>query len=66
MYSKFKAIKPETIDFELTLSMPLKDWKILQSDLGRNWPASQLSMAITDMVAQANAIYWPITPPHKD
>jgi len=55
----FKATDPNTIEFSLTMSMPLKDWRGMSDQLSEKWPSSTLASEIQSMVIQAEKVYWP-------
>lgn len=63
--SKFKAENPQEIEFTFSHKMKLKEWIALRKQLGTDnagyvqWPASELSSAITDMVDQAERVFYP-------
>lgn len=64
MGTRFKAENPESHEYTITLTMPLGDWIALRDQLygGKtyaSWPSSTLATEITDMVSQAEKIYWP-------
>jgi len=60
MKSKFKAINPDEIEMELTISMSLKDWVELRGQVAKQGhPAWKLIMVITEMVAYANQHFYP-------
>ena len=64
MGTRFKAENPEAHEYTMTLTMPLGDWVALRDQLysGKSytaWPGSVLTSHISDMVGQANKIYWP-------
>ena len=64
MGTRFKAEKPGTHEYTMVMTMDLDDWRQLRDQLCGDkiyapWPASNLTSAITDMVSQAEKIYWP-------
>ena len=61
MITKFEATKQDEIEYTLTMTMPLKEWKALRAmiDLpGKNqYPVWHLVKIIREMVISANA-HW--------
>jgi hypothetical protein len=53
MEAKFKVLNPDAIEMELTVKMPLRDWKRLQEQLPNKYPAYRLIEQIADMTRQA-------------
>jgi hypothetical protein len=67
MGTRFRAENPEKHEYSLTMTMTLKDWLELREQLVKDspygrWPASLFVREITDMIAQAQKIYWPALP----
>jgi hypothetical protein len=48
---------PDSIEFTLTVTMPLREWKRLREQLKHEYPAFKLSDAISEMVKQASIYY---------
>ena len=63
--SEFKIKDPEKIEFTLTFTMPLSDWKLLAKQFKANaggyveWPASQFTSDISSMTSQATQKFYP-------
>jgi len=53
MTTTLKVEKPDAIEMTLTMTMPLGHWKKLKNQLANNFPAWDLSTAITEMVNKA-------------
>lgn len=53
MQMKFEPTAPDRIDFTLTITMPLGDWKKLKTQLPHVYPASQINDKIYDMMRKA-------------
>jgi hypothetical protein len=58
MKARLKCEKPEEIEYTVTITMSAKEWERLRGQLETAWPASELSYAIDDLLAQARKIYW--------
>lgn len=64
MKSSFVVKEPENIEFSMTITMSLKDWKALQENLKDErgmtpWPASDLNVQINKLVQMATHKFWP-------
>ena len=61
MITKFQATKQDEIEYTLTMTMPLKEWKELRAlidEPGQNqYPAWHLVKVIREMIIKANA-HW--------
>lgn len=57
MSATFTANNPDDIEFTLTITMTLKEWKALSKHIGysENWP---IAKAISDMRAQADKMFY--------
>lgn len=53
MKTVFKAKNTDEIEFELTVSMPLKDWERFYKQLGASWPSWDFAQRITQIVEKA-------------
>lgn len=53
MKATFRVLKPESIEMELTVAMPLAAWMELRRGLPAKWPATDLSYQIERMIAKA-------------
>jgi hypothetical protein len=58
MKAIFNVENPNDVEFTLTITMRLGDWKRLKEQLGRDYPAWRLGRAIVDMVQQAGAHFY--------
>lgn len=59
MRTHLQATRPEEIEFSLTVTMSLKDWRTVQGQLSKAWPSWELSSAITQMVTEAERRFYP-------
>lgn len=59
MTSSFEVLNPGEMEMKLTMTMKLKNWEELQSQLAYLWPSSDLSYQIRDMVKQAKQSFYP-------
>jgi hypothetical protein len=63
--STFKAKAPEKIEFTLTATMTLREWRKVKDQLVNaerkyvEHPMSTLSNEISDMIIQAERVYYP-------
>ncbi len=53
MKARFYVEKPEQAEATMVITMTIKAWKQLQQELTHVWPASELSMSISNLVNQA-------------
>lgn len=63
MKARFMLENPDEIQATMKITMRVKDWKELRDQLAQKWPSSQLSVAITSVVAEASKAYYA---PDKD
>jgi hypothetical protein len=57
-------IRADAVETTLTITLTLRQWKELQEQLAKDWPAWELSTAITDIVLQMEQTFYaplPIT-----
>lgn len=59
MRSQLKIENPDRIEFTLTMTMSLSEWKELQGQLDGNYPSWKLSHQISSMVSQATGTFYP-------
>jgi len=60
MESNFKPAKPDTIEMTLEVTMELRYWKKLSTQLSNvSYPSNQIDLAIRSMVSQAEAHFQP-------
>ena len=61
MITEFRAVNQSEIDFSLTITMPLQEWRRLSKQLeavpAGDFPAWRVVSSIREMVAQANT-HW--------
>ena len=65
MRAKFEICNPQTVEMELTVRMPLQDWrkirmKLLPEDANTSseWAIMQFTAAIREMIAEAEQTFW--------
>ena len=59
MKTYMKATNPDRIEFSLTITLELKEWKELQEQLSRDYPSWELSSKITSMIGLAISSFEP-------
>ena len=59
MKARFQSTNPDEIEFSLTVTMPLKEWKEVRRHLQGAWPSWELGQAIADMIITANSTFFP-------
>ena len=61
MITEFKAVNQSEIEFSLTITMPLQEWRRLKDQMDHipasEFPAWRIVSAIREMVAKANT-HW--------
>jgi hypothetical protein len=57
--SELSVTNPNEIEFTLTITMTLEEWRKLRDELGHRWPASDLASDIGDMIIKANQSFTP-------
>ena len=55
----FRVMDPEKIEFEMTVSMSLGNWKLIRKELSESWPSAELGCLIQDMLWQAEKKFYP-------
>ena len=58
MRAFFEVINTDKIEMQLTMTMVLKEWKELRNQLINEWPSSDLSRDIADLVGQAEKHFY--------
>lgn len=58
MRGSFKLSDPDKITSTLTLTMTLKEWKELRTQLTAAWPAGELSRVIGALVAASEKHFY--------
>ena len=56
---KLKATDPGKVEFTMTMTFMLEDWKRLREDLATSYPAWKVGNKIDDLVRQAEQTYMP-------
>lgn len=60
MTTKLTIADPDAVEMTLTVTMPLRNWKRLRTQLTTtSYPACDFSRAISDMTSQAEASFAP-------
>jgi len=54
-----KVVNANTIELQLTVTMPLSQWRELKSQMGDKWPSWDFARAIGDMIRQAEKHFYP-------
>lgn len=49
----FKAARPAEVEFTLSMTMKLDDWRALRTMVNDNWPGWELRDAISDLITKA-------------
>lgn len=62
MECRLKCEKPAEIEYTLTVTMKAKDWESFRDQLKAQWPSSEFTHYINDLLGQARKIYWPKEP----
>jgi hypothetical protein len=60
-----KATNPEDIEFTVSITMSMKQWRDLQAQLPSKWPSIDLYNAIQHIINQAKRSYIPKETPHE-
>lgn len=58
MRTKFIPVKPEELEYTMTITMKLKDWQTFSSEIQHKWPGSMIARDVSDMHAQAHKNFW--------
>lgn len=58
MKAKFKAEKPESVTFNLEISMTIAEWDAVSTQLESAYPAWQFSNMIKTVVSKAKSTYY--------
>lgn len=66
MKTLLQVATPGEIEFTLTITMKLKDWKELHKQMQSSWPASDLRSSIRDMVSRAERTFYPMAPKDEE
>lgn len=64
MNASFKAINPEVLEMQMTISMPLKQWMELRKQIqgessGAQWPTWKFIEQMDHMIRQAEKHFYP-------
>lgn len=59
MDCRLKVEKPGDVVYTMTITMKASEWEDLRDQLKNEWPASNLTYSINDLLSQARKIYWP-------
>jgi hypothetical protein len=58
MRTTFKICSPDEIQATLTVTMTVKEWRELRTQLVDSWPSWQLSRDIGDVIRQAEKTFY--------
>lgn len=56
---KLKVTDPNRVQFTLTMTFELSDWKKLRAELTKNYPSWDIGKKIDDMVQQVETTFRP-------
>jgi len=60
---RLKCEKPGDILYTMTITMSAEHWEKLRDQLSGNpswqWPASDITRKVDDLLGQARKVYWP-------
>jgi len=59
MKAEFKAITPDSLEMEMTISMTLKKWRKLKEAIRSDYPGFEFAGKIRDMVIHAEKHFYP-------
>lgn len=59
MEANFKALNPDSLEMEMTISMTLKKWRELKEAIKSQYPGWEFAGKISDMVYQAEKHFYP-------
>lgn len=62
MQFKMKCVNPEDLEYTMTITMKVKEWRELQAHMEDHWPGYDFKLAIDDILTQANLTYFPKDP----
>ena len=55
---KYEATKPESIEFTLSITMTMGEWKKLKNQLADAYPAWELANTINQVIDKAENEFW--------
>lgn len=55
----FYAEKPEEIQFTLTMTLSLKEWRDIAKQLDDTYESNRFTSEVSSMSIQANKMFWP-------
>lgn len=58
-----RLAEPERVDVTLTITMPLREWKLIRKELPRSHPHWELTNIINDAVDKVEQAFLPRTEP---
>ena len=56
---KLEVINPDVIEMKLSITMRIKEWRLLKEQLSNKWPSYDLSGEISDIIRQAESTFYP-------
>lgn len=54
----FQCKNPDEIDYTMKITMPMSQWRDLKAQLGNDYPAWGLSSKITDLIIEAETLFY--------
>lgn len=58
MKARFMIEEPAEIQCTMKITMSMKEWEDLRSQLENKWPSSRLQQAITHVLSEARKVYY--------
>lgn len=58
MRSRFMLEDPKNIEATMKITMPLRQWEELRSQLQDKWPSSDLSSHINSLLSQGRKVFY--------
>ena len=58
MKARFMIEQPDEVQATMKITMTVKEWCELRDQLQSKWPSSRLSLAITQVLAEARKVYY--------
>ena len=58
MFGKFELQNADNLEALLTIRMKVKEWKMLKDQLKDEWPSSDLSRLICDLINKAEESFY--------
>ncbi len=58
MKTRFMIENPSAIEATVEITMPIREWIDFRDQLSKDYPSWRLSVAITDLIAQAEKVFF--------